>query len=245
MQLAYGRSRHSPARSSSRSRRSPAPPASTGPAPPKISARRTRRAFGLVFGAAAAPAGLPAEGDPVHLELATDPPLQQIALAARRRAATRQRRRPLRRSASTGARRGEPPKSALGGAAVPPPDAWSSSRSTDGIRTSRSACAARSSALCCRRSARSTGWASTAADPRRSSRASPEPAPRKLLTVPPTGASARSPMRSPSSAMRPAGPPARLAVQPLRLALLAGARVRPAAVVTDAAGHSARRRRPP
>lgn len=193
-------------------------------------------AFGLVFGAAAAPAGLPAEGDPVHLELATDPPLQQIALAlgggpqlvkdggpyddpqapARDEA---NRQNPLSGALRTAAGRlvlvevdGRDPHVSIGLRRPEFGALLQALGAIDGMGFD--------------------GGGSSSLLARLPGAGAPQ-----LLTVPSDGRE-----RPISDALAvisdaPAGPPARLAVQPLRLALLAGARVRPAAVVTDAAGH--------
>jgi hypothetical protein len=193
-------------------------------------------AFGLIFGSDAALAGLPVEGDEVRIDLATDPPLERIALAlgggpqlirdgapfddpdapARDEA---NRRNPLSGALRTAAGKlvlvevdGRDP---LVSAGLRRPEFGALLQAfgaVDGMGFDGGG----SSELLARLPGES--------DP-------------QVLTVPSDGRERPISDALVAVSDAPAGAPARLAVQPLRLALLTGARLRVKAVVTDAAGH--------
>jgi hypothetical protein len=193
-------------------------------------------AFGLIFGADAAVDGFPAEGDEVRIDLATDPPLDRIALAlgggpqlVRDGAPFDDPEAPARDEAN----RRNPLSGALrtaGGRLVLVEVDGRDPLVSVGLR--RPEFGALLQALGAVDGMGFDGGGSSSLLARLPGDGTPQ-----VLTVPSDGRERPISDALVAVSDAPAGDPARLAVQPLRLALLTGAHLRLKAVVTDAAGH--------
>jgi exopolysaccharide biosynthesis protein len=193
-------------------------------------------AFGLIFGADAALAGLPAEGDEVQIDLATDPPLEQIALAlgggpqlVRDGAPFEDPDAPARDEAN----RRNPLSGALRTAAGKLVLVEVDGRDplvSNGLR--RLEFGALLQAFGAVDGMGFDGGGSSELLARLPGDRDPQ-----ILTVPSDGRERPISDALVAVSDAPAGAPARLAVQPLRLALLTGAHLHVKAVLTDAAGH--------
>jgi hypothetical protein len=193
-------------------------------------------AFGLVFGAAAAGAALPAEGEEVQIELSTDPPLGKIALALGGGPQLVKDGSPYddpnppapdeanRRNPLSGALRTSDGRLVL--VEVDGRDPLVSA----GLR--RPEFGALLIALGAVDGMGFDGGGSASLVARLPGGGAPQ-----LLTIPSDGR--ERPIADALAVVSdaPGGPPARLAVQPLRLEVLAGARLPLHAVATDDAGH--------